>query len=75
MRLTLSDLAMIIPPVEKELDKLHETMNGADEIAADEAADMAVTLGNTSSALEDAYNEQRKEGSNFPKYEDLSRGD
>lgn len=74
MTLSISDLAMIIPLVEKELNQLHELMNGDDETAADEAADMAVLLGNTSATLETAYNQLRHDSSNFPSYEDLTNG-
>lgn len=71
MSLSISDLALIIPLVEKELDSLHEVINGSDEAAADDAADIATALGNTSAKLEELYTEQRKDGSNYPSYKDL----
>ena len=75
MSLTLSDLALIIPLVEAELDKLHAILNDANasDKAADDAAEMSVLYGNTSGNLQELYETLRQPDSNFPTYEELAK--
>ena len=75
MSLTLSDLALIIPLVEAELDKLHAILNdnNADEKTADDAAELSVLYGNASGNLKELYESLRQPGSNFPTYEELAK--
>jgi len=73
--LTLSDLALIIPLVEAELDKCHAVINdpNASDKAADDAAEMSVLYGNTAGNLQALYETLRQPGSNFPTYEALTK--
>ncbi|HVK98215.1 MAG TPA: hypothetical protein VM553_00310 [Dongiaceae bacterium] len=75
MSLTLSDLTLIIPLVDAELDKLHDILNdtNADEEAADNAAEMSVLYGNTAGNLQELYESLRQPGSNFPTYDELTK--
>ena len=75
MSLTLSDLTLIIPLIESELDKCHAVLNdpNASDKAADDAAEMSVLYGNTSGNLQGLYESLRQPGSNFPPYEELAK--
>lgn len=75
MPLTLSDLTLLIPLVEAELDKLHTILNdpNASEKAADDAAELSVLYGNASGNLKELYESLRQPGSNFPTYEKLAK--
>lgn len=75
MSLSLSDLTLIIPLVEAELDKLHAVLNdpNVNGQAADDAAEMSVLYGNASGNLQELYENLRQPGSNFPTYEELAK--
>lgn len=75
MSLSLSDLTLIIPLVEAELDKLQAILNdaSANAEATDNAAEMSVLYGNASGNLQELYENLRQPGSNFPTYEELAK--
>lgn len=68
---TLSDLCILIPLLEKELDQIHLDIESENEATSNDAADLSVSYGQTSSKLEKAYRELWQEGCNYPSYEQL----
>lgn len=70
-KLTLSDLCVIIPLVEKELDQIHTNIESDDDNVSSDASELSVPYGNTSSKLKSLYEAMWSEDSNFPSYEEL----
>ena len=69
--LTLSDLCVLIPLLEKQLVKIHQDIDSDNNNISNEAADLSVPFGETAAKLETIYKSLWKEGSNYPAYEQL----
>lgn len=69
--LTLSDLCIIIPLLEKELDQIHSTIESDDDDLSNAAAELSVPFGNTSAKLKLIYESLWSEDCNYPPYEQL----
>lgn len=72
-QLTLSDLCVIIPLLEKELNQIHADIESDDDDVSDDAGEISVPYGNTASKLENIYKSMWSEGSNYPSYDELVR--
>ena len=69
--LTLSDLCVLIPLIEKELDQTHQNIDSTNDQISNDAADLSIPYGETASKLERIYKLLWKEDSNYPNYEEL----
>ena len=69
--LTLSDLCVIIPLLERELDKIHLDIDSEDDTISNDAADLSVPYGATASKLKCIYTSLWSEDSNYPAYDIL----
>lgn len=69
--LTLADLCVLIPILEKELAEIHRDIESDDDDISNDAAELSVSYGNTASKLEELYKKLWNEGSNYPAYEEL----
>lgn len=69
--ITLTDLSIIIPLLEEELDKIHSEIESQDEDVSDAAAELSVPYGNTSAKLQALYKSLWSEDCNYPSYEEL----
>ena len=70
--LTLSDLCIVIPLLEREIDKIHQDIDAEDDKISNDAAELSVPYGETASKLERIYRSLWKEDSNYPTYEELT---
>lgn len=69
--LTLADLCIIIPLLEKELIQLHVDIDSEDEDLSNDASELSVPYGLTASKLEGIYKALWSEDVNYPSYENL----
>lgn len=69
--LTLSDLCIIIPLLERELDKIHSNIESDDDDVSNDAAELSVPYGNTSAKLKMIYESLWSEDCNYPPYAQL----
>lgn len=69
---TLSDLCILIPLLEKELDQIHLNIESESENISNDAAELSIPYGQTSAKLEKAYRALWQEGCNYPSYEQLT---
>ncbi|MBC6906332.1 hypothetical protein DWB84_12785 [Saccharophagus sp. K07] len=70
-KLTLSDLCILIPLLERELEKIHCEIDSDDDEISNDASELSVPYGATSAKLEKIYKSLWSEGDNYPSYEDL----
>lgn len=71
--LDLSDLCVLIPLLERELDKIHKEIESDDDQVSNDASDLSVPYGETSAKLEKLYNSMLSESSNYPSYAELTK--
>lgn len=69
--LTLSDLCVIIPLLERELDKTHQNIDSDDDDISNDASELSVPYGEAASKLESAYKLLWSKGNGCPSYEDF----
>lgn len=69
--ITLSDLCIIIPLLEKELDQLHRDMNSDDDAVSNDASELSIPYGATAEKLKSIYKSLWVENVNYPSYEEL----
>lgn len=69
--LTLSDLCVIIPLLEKELVQIHRDIDSEDDDISNDAAELSVPYGTTAAKLERIYKSLWSKDSNYPSYEEL----
>ena len=69
--LTLSDLCILVPLIESELDKVHQNIDSTDYRISNDASELSVLYGETASKLKAIYESLWKEGSNYPSYDEL----
>ena len=69
--ITLSDLSIIIPLLDKELDQLHLDMDSDDESVSNDASELSIPYGATAAKLESIYKSLWSEDVNYPSFEDL----
>jgi hypothetical protein len=70
-KLTLSDLCVIIPLLEKELDQIHIDIESEDDEVSNDAAELSAPYGNTSTKLKEIYESMWSEDCNYPPYQQL----
>lgn len=71
--LNLSDLCILIPMLERELDKIHQEIESDDDKISSDASDLSVPYGETAARLEKLYNSLLGENSNYPSYDELTK--
>lgn len=69
--LTLADLCVVIPLLEKELGRIHYEIEQGNQQESDEASELSVVYGATAAKFEQLYKSLWEEGSNYPCYDDL----
>lgn len=69
--LTLSDLCVIIPLLEKELDQIHNDIESEDDNVSNDAAELSIPYGNTAAKLKNLYESIWSEDCNYPSYRQL----
>lgn len=69
--LTLSDLCVVIPLLERELDKIHNDIESTDDNVSNDAAELSVPYGNTAAKLKHIYETMWSEDCNYPPYRQL----
>ncbi len=69
--LTLSDLCVVIPLLEKELDRIHHDIEQGNQQESDDASELSVVYGATAAKFEQLYKSLWEEGSNYPSYDEL----
>jgi hypothetical protein len=70
-KLTLADLCVVIPLLEKELDRIHHDIEQGNQQESDEASELSVVYAATAAKFEQLYKSLWEEGSNYPCYDDL----
>ncbi len=69
--LTLSDLCVVIPLLEKELDRIHHDSEQGNQQESDDKSELSIVYGATAAKLEQLYKSLWEEGSNYPSYDEL----